>query len=137
MIFSYPAHEISSLRQKIVNNTSLDENTHIRFLLTIIKCDKDTDESITQLAANLVQQVRNRQSEQRGILAFIRQYNLSTEEGVVLMCLAEALLRIPDAATANKLIKDKLSSTNWQQHLGESHSLFVNASTWGLMLSVN
>jgi RHH-type transcriptional regulator, proline utilization regulon repressor / proline dehydrogenase / delta 1-pyrroline-5-carboxylate dehydrogenase len=54
---------------------------------------------------------------------------------VVLMCLAEALLRIPDAATADRLIADKLASADWEEHLGTSESLFVNASTWGLMLT--
>ncbi|MFV1985452.1 MAG: bifunctional proline dehydrogenase/L-glutamate gamma-semialdehyde dehydrogenase PutA, partial [Thiohalomonadales bacterium] len=135
MIFPYPVRKISSKRQKIVDTYTLDENTYIDYLLHKIKSDFSTEKSIEKLATNLVQQVRDRQSEQHGILAFIRLYNLSTEEGVVLMCLAEALLRIPDTATANKLIKDKLSSTNWEQHLGESNSLFVNASTWGLMLS--
>ncbi|MFV2059074.1 MAG: proline dehydrogenase family protein, partial [Gammaproteobacteria bacterium] len=135
MVFPHPLNEISSLRQKIVNNTAVDENTHINYLLSIIKQNKTSDIAIQQLSSSLVQQVRDRQLEQHGMLAFIRQYNLSTEEGVVLMCLAEALLRIPDAATANKLIKDKLTSSDWRQHLGASHSLFVNASTWGLMLT--
>src|SRR6185436_19086238 len=60
---------------------------------------------------------------------------LTTEEGVVLMCLAEALLRVPDAETADKLIKDKVGTARWEKHLGQSPSLFVNASTWGLMLT--
>ncbi|MEN1728099.1 MAG: bifunctional proline dehydrogenase/L-glutamate gamma-semialdehyde dehydrogenase PutA, partial [Pseudomonadota bacterium] len=63
------------------------------------------------------------------------EYDLSSEEGVVLMCLAEALLRIPDNDTAEKLISDKLSDADWESHLGKSDSLFVNASTWGLMLT--
>jgi len=135
MIFSSSIQDISPLRQKIVDHTVMDENKYLDYLLQAINPDSTSKPAIEKLAGYLVQQVRQRQAEQRGILVFIRQYNLSTEEGVVLMCLAEALLRIPDAATANKLIKDKLSNTNWEQHLGESHSLFVNASTWGLMLS--
>jgi RHH-type proline utilization regulon transcriptional repressor/proline dehydrogenase/delta 1-pyrroline-5-carboxylate dehydrogenase len=67
--------------------------------------------------------------------AFMQEYDLSSEEGVVLMCLAEALLRIPDSDTAEKLIADKLADANWEAHLGKSSSLFVNASTWGLMLT--
>ena len=66
---------------------------------------------------------------------FLQQYDLSSEEGVLLMCIAEALLRIPDGATADKLIADKITSAQWKDHLGESDSLFVNASTWGLMLT--
>ncbi len=58
-----------------------------------------------------------------------------SEEGVVLMCLAEALLRIPDAGTADKLIADKIGGKDWEGHLGQSGSLFVNASAWGLMLT--
>jgi RHH-type proline utilization regulon transcriptional repressor/proline dehydrogenase/delta 1-pyrroline-5-carboxylate dehydrogenase len=135
MTFNNPLNSYSSVRQQIVENYTLEENNYIEYLLSSIKINKVTETAITDLAAKLVQNVRNRHSDQKGILAFIRQYNLSTEEGVVLMCLAEALLRIPDAATADKLIKDKLRLSNWQQYLGESDSLFVNASTWGLMLS--
>ena len=75
------------------------------------------------------------QSKDGGIDAFLQQYDLSSEEGVLLMCIAEALLRIPDADTADKLIADKITSAQWKDHLGESDSLFVNASTWGLMLT--
>ena len=67
--------------------------------------------------------------------AFLQQYDLSSEGGVLLMCIAEALLWIPDAATADRLIADKITSANWEDHLGESDSLFVNASIWGLMLT--
>ncbi|HEY7765442.1 MAG TPA: bifunctional proline dehydrogenase/L-glutamate gamma-semialdehyde dehydrogenase PutA, partial [Aestuariivirgaceae bacterium] len=74
-------------------------------------------------------------SVQGGIDAFMHEYSLSSEEGVVLMCLAEALLRIPDADTADKLIADKLGGKDWQKHVGHSESLFVNASAWGLMLT--
>ena len=63
------------------------------------------------------------------------KYDLSSQEGVVLMCLAEALLRVPDKETADKLIADKLLAGNWREHLGTSESAFVNASTWGLMLT--
>ena len=70
-----------------------------------------------------------------GIEAFLQQYDLSSEEGVLLMCIAEALLRIPDADTADRLIADKITSANWQSHIGTSDSVFVNASTWGLMLT--
>jgi RHH-type proline utilization regulon transcriptional repressor/proline dehydrogenase/delta 1-pyrroline-5-carboxylate dehydrogenase len=65
----------------------------------------------------------------------MQEYALSTQEGVVLMCLAESLLRVPDAATADKLIRDKIGSGNWDSHKGQSDSSFVNASTWALMLT--
>jgi RHH-type proline utilization regulon transcriptional repressor/proline dehydrogenase/delta 1-pyrroline-5-carboxylate dehydrogenase len=67
--------------------------------------------------------------------AFMREYDLSSEEGVILMCLAEALLRIPDNDTAEALISDKLAEADWEAHLGKSSSVFVNAGTWGLMLT--
>ena len=70
-----------------------------------------------------------------GLDAFLREYHLGSREGVILMCLAEALLRIPDAETADRLIADKIPSGDWEDHLGDSDSLFVNASTWGLMLT--
>ena len=88
-------------------------------------------EKILETAAQLVQAVRRNTAKEGGIDAFLQQYDLSSEEGVLLMCIAEALLRIPDADTADKLIADKITSANWSDHLGESDSLFVNASTWG------
>ena len=73
--------------------------------------------------------------DQGAIEAFMRQYDLGSEEGVLLMCVAEALLRIPDQDTADKLIRDKLGEADWKRHLGQSDSVLVNASTWGLMLT--
>lgn len=92
-------------------------------------------ESIRKTAAELVTLVRKHAANEGGLDAFLQQYDLSSEEGVLLMCIAEALLRIPDADTADRLIADKITSASWKDHLGESDSLFVNASTWGLMLT--
>jgi RHH-type proline utilization regulon transcriptional repressor/proline dehydrogenase/delta 1-pyrroline-5-carboxylate dehydrogenase len=86
-------------------------------------------------AAALVEAIRRRQQDVGGVDALLRAYDLSSGEGIVLMCLAEALLRIPDADTADRLIADKLGSADWQSHLGKSDSLFVNASTWALLLT--
>ncbi len=86
-------------------------------------------------ASELVARVRARADQQTAVESFMRQYDLSSEEGVLLMCVAEALLRIPDTATADKLIRDKLGDADWKKHLGTSDSVFVNASTWGLMLT--
>ncbi len=135
MIFQFPINDYSTERQAILKNYAVDENVYVDYLLSLINSSESSLQSIQQLATDLVLDVRARHDEQQGVLAFIRQYNLSTEEGIVLMCLAEALLRIPDSATANKLIRDKLSQTNWQHYLGESDSAFVNAATWGLLLS--
>jgi len=83
----------------------------------------------------LVQAVREARPTGSGLDAFLREYHLASPEGVILMCLAEALLRIPDAHTADRLIADKIAAGSWEDHLGDSESLFVNASTWGLMLT--
>ncbi len=92
-------------------------------------------EKIQNTAAQLVRAVRKNTKNDGGIEAFLKQYDLSSDEGVLLMCIAEALLRIPDADTADRLIADKITSAKWKDHLGASNSLFVNASTWGLMLT--
>ena len=85
------------------------------------------------LAIDLIEGARAHKAS--GIDAFLQQYGLDTEEGIALMCLAEALLRVPDAATADALIRDKLGSIDWSEHLGESGSTFVNAATFSLMLT--
>ena len=90
---------------------------------------------VRAIASRLVADVRANRTTQGGIDAFMQEYSLSSEEGVVLMCLAEALLRIPDANTADKLIADKLGGKDWERHIGKSESVFVNASAWGLMLT--
>jgi len=114
---------------------ALDETNHVRFLLGQIGLDAKARERITADAVKLVNLVRERAADAGAMEAFMREYDLSSEEGVVLMCLAEALLRIPDNDTAEQLISDKLAEANWEAHLGKSESLFVNASTWGLMLT--
>jgi RHH-type proline utilization regulon transcriptional repressor/proline dehydrogenase/delta 1-pyrroline-5-carboxylate dehydrogenase len=86
-------------------------------------------------ARELAQRVRDARGDRLGVEAFLHEYGLSTPEGVMLMCLAEALLRIPDPETADRLIRDKLAAGDWAGHLGRSGSLLVNASTWGLMLT--
>ena len=86
-------------------------------------------------ATDLVARVRAKASQQSAVESFMREYDLSSEEGVLLMCVAEALLRIPDKTTADKLISDKLGEANWESHLGRSDSVLVNAGTWGLMLT--
>ena len=83
----------------------------------------------------LVQAVRSARGSGGALDAFLREYSLASREGVILMCLAEALLRIPDGETADRLIADKIPSGAWDDHLGDSDSLLVNASTWGLMLT--
>ncbi|MEO7433515.1 MAG: bifunctional proline dehydrogenase/L-glutamate gamma-semialdehyde dehydrogenase PutA [Dokdonella sp.] len=114
---------------------SCDETQAIDALLaqaTLAPVERDV---VLTRAAELVARVRGRAAQQSAVESFMRQYDLSSEEGVLLMCVAEALLRIPDGATADKLIRDKLGEANWKKHIGGSESVLVNASTWGLMLT--
>jgi len=96
--------------------------------------DAETRRRIVVHAASLVERIRH---EARPSLmdVFLAEYGLSTDEGVALMCLAEALLRVPDAATIDALIEDKIAPSDWSRHAGHSSSPLVNASTWGLMLT--
>ncbi len=113
----------------------MDEAKHVRFLLEQVRLDTGQRENIRDNALDLVKRVRERSRDAGVMEAFMREYDLSSEEGVILMCLAEALLRIPDNDTAEMLISDKLSDADWESHLGKSSSVFVNAGTWGLMLT--
>jgi RHH-type proline utilization regulon transcriptional repressor/proline dehydrogenase/delta 1-pyrroline-5-carboxylate dehydrogenase len=94
----------------------------------------DEANRIRTLARSLVAKLRGK-TRSSGVEGLIHEYSLSSQEGVALMCLAEALLRIPDAATRDALIRDKLSPGDWRAHVGQSPSLFVNAATWGLVLT--
>jgi len=123
-----PLGEIS--RRYLASEADLVEE-----LIEIADTGSDHRPAIQVTAADLVRAVRKRSAREGGIDAFLQQYDLSSKEGVLLMCIAEALLRIPDADTADRLIADKVTSANWKDHLGASDSLFVNASTWGLMLT--
>ncbi|WP_439895728.1 proline dehydrogenase family protein, partial [Sodalis-like endosymbiont of Proechinophthirus fluctus] len=93
-------------------------------------------QSIQTLAGKLAQQLRHQKrsgGRMRMVQDLLQEFSLSSQEGVALMCLAEALLRIPDKATRGALIRDKISNGNWKIHLGRSRSLFVNATTWSLL----
>ena len=112
-----------------------DEEELVRELAEAADPGDGAREKIQDTAAQLVRAVRRHKAKEGGIDAFLQQYDLSSEEGVLLMCIAEALLRIPDADTADRLIADKITSAQWKDHIGVSDSMFVNASTWGLMLT--
>ena len=123
------------LRAAITAGWVRDEADHVRELLVAARQPEADRAAIQATAADLVRRVRARAQDQGAIEAFMRQYDLGSEEGVLLMCVAEALLRIPDQDTADKLIRDKLGDADWKRHLGQSDSVLVNASTWGLMLT--
>ncbi len=135
MIWPHDNQYADPLRRRICEAYLDDETAVVTALLEQARLDDVSQRRVRDLAAYLVEQVRSRDAQSGVMEAFVQEYDLSTPEGVVLMCLAEALLRIPDAATADQLIQDKLGGGNWAAHLGHSDSLLVNASTWGLMLS--
>jgi RHH-type transcriptional regulator, proline utilization regulon repressor / proline dehydrogenase / delta 1-pyrroline-5-carboxylate dehydrogenase len=112
-----------------------DEHRLVGGLIERAVYTEDERRRTAEIARRLVQDARADQAQHGGIDAFMREYGLSSEEGIILMCLAEALLRIPDAETADAFIAEKISHGNWDKHRGHSDSLFVNASTWGLMLT--
>ncbi len=125
----------SAARAAITAGWVRDETEHVRALLVQARLPDADRDAAQATAADLVRRVRGRAQDQGAIEAFMRQYDLGSEEGVLLMCVAEALLRIPDPGTADKLIRDKLGEADWRRHMGQSDSMLVNASTWGLMLT--
>jgi RHH-type transcriptional regulator, proline utilization regulon repressor / proline dehydrogenase / delta 1-pyrroline-5-carboxylate dehydrogenase len=135
MIFTEPLPQPDPLRARLRAHYRADETGVVQTLLAQAELPADLQDRIAARARQLVRKVRENRVGQGGIDAFMHAYELSSKEGVVLMCLAEALLRIPDPETANMLIKDKLRDADFSAHLGESDSIFVNASTWALMLT--
>ncbi|MEO1470772.1 MAG: proline dehydrogenase family protein, partial [Pseudomonadota bacterium] len=113
---------------------ALGEGEIVRALKGRIALTPDDRAQVTAHGARMVAQVREETSPTM-MEAFLAEYGLSTEEGVGLMCLAEALLRVPDAETIDELIQDKIAPSEWSAHLGHSSSPLVNASTWALMLT--
>ena len=134
-VFERAPLALKPLRAAINELYLADETRCVDALLQQAKLDAAARARIYRRATELVQAVRAHRKPKGGVEEFLRQYDLSSQEGMVLMCLAEALLRIPDADTADKLIRDKIVTGKWEEHLGASPSTFVNASTWGLMLT--
>ncbi|NNC97409.1 MAG: bifunctional proline dehydrogenase/L-glutamate gamma-semialdehyde dehydrogenase PutA, partial [Gammaproteobacteria bacterium] len=134
-VFSPDAPEFNSSMVQMSAYYHKKETEVVNEMMALAKLPDSARQRVQARARLLVDAVRKNQSKKSGIEAFLQQYDLSSEEGIILMCLAEALLRIPDSHTADKLIRDKLSEANWDQYLGTSDSWFVNASTWGLMLT--
>ena len=112
-----------------------DEGKLVETLIDRARVGENEQREIARLAERLVRAARARRSESGGVDSFLHEYRLSSREGVLLLCLAEALLRIPDAATADRLIAGTIGGGDWARHLGQSNSLLVNASTYGLMLT--
>ena len=126
------AEKAPTLRAQIQKHYLCDEQDYVQELLDTFP--ETQDETFTQSVTDLIEVIR--QYNSHSILhQLLQEYDLSTDEGITLMCLAEALIRVPDRATANDLLIDKLSERGWQHHLNKSDSFWVNAASWGLALS--
>ncbi len=123
------------LRSCIRQHTHADEAECVARLITESSVDEVARDEILAQGRNFVQGCREDADLAGSLDVFMQEFSLSSKEGVALMCLAESLLRVPDAETADDLIAEKILSGDWSDHLGQSDSLFVNASTWGLMLT--
>lgn len=129
----FPKYDV--LRQAVAGAYHQDETDCVARLLKSLDFTAENEQKIKMLATELINAVRNKTEEISGVEALITYYDLSTNEGIMLMCIAEALLRIPDKETQNRLIYDKLTSADWEAHLGKSQFAFVNMATWGLALT--
>ena len=135
LVFPNPLPSQSALRSAIGAAHRRGEDEAVAAILTAAEISPESRDRIAATARRLVEAVRRERLGKGGLDAFLQEYALSSPEGVALMCLAEALLRIPDSETVDRLIRDKITAADWQRHLGHSGSLFVNASTWALMLT--
>jgi len=134
-LFAARASDIPLQGAAITPQYLADESEAVRGLAAQAALPERQAARIDEAARRLVTRVRERNRELGGLDAFMSEYDLSSQEGVVLMCLAESLLRIPDSETADRLIADKLGDADFRRHVGASESVFVNAATWGLMLT--
>ncbi|MDP3559819.1 MAG: bifunctional proline dehydrogenase/L-glutamate gamma-semialdehyde dehydrogenase PutA [Legionellaceae bacterium] len=125
----------TDLRAAIEAVYRADESVLVNKLMQQALIAPDILQKIQMRATDLMDKVRVGRKKNMGIDTFLSQYSLSSSEGIALMCLAEALLRVPDSETMDSLIKDKLAKANWESHRGQSESFFVNATTWALMLT--
>ncbi len=125
---------MSKHRTDFRNAKPVDEDTALKGLIDASSIDKPLRERISQRGIELVERIRER-GDTGMMELFLSEYGLSTDEGVALMCLAEALLRVPDDETIDALIEDKIAPSEWGKHLGQSHSSLVNASTWALFVT--
>ena len=125
---------MTDTRHMIDAATYADEAETLTRLIATADLSQNARARICRRGADLVRDIRNQSSP--GLMeVFLAEYGLSTDEGIALMCLAEALLRVPDAETIDALIEDKIAPSDWGKHMGHSTSPLVNASTWALMLT--
>ncbi|SDM01908.1 L-proline dehydrogenase /delta-1-pyrroline-5-carboxylate dehydrogenase [Modicisalibacter muralis] len=124
-----------TLLKRVSEHYIVDEDSFVGEFVDFLQAGEEDFKRVAAKTAELVREVRDMDTAVDSIDELLQQYSLDTHEGLMLMCLAEAMLRIPDKATADALIEDKLGPADWKSHLGQSESWFVNASTWGLLMT--
>ncbi|MEQ5820871.1 bifunctional proline dehydrogenase/L-glutamate gamma-semialdehyde dehydrogenase PutA [Halomonas sp. SCS19] len=127
--------DLDTLFARISDHYVVEEDAFVSELIKLIDGKDEHIERVADKTASLVREVREMDTAVDTIDELLQQYSLDTHEGLMLMCLAEAMLRIPDKATADALIEDRLGPADWKAHLGKSESWMVNASTWGLLMT--
>ncbi len=132
--FAPPVRPQTELRRAITDAYRRPENECVAALLEQATLPGESRSAIRATARRLIEALRAKHKG-TGVEGLVHEYSLSSQEGVALMCLAEALLRIPDTATRDALIRDKISHGDWKSHVGGGRSLFVNAATWGLVVT--
>lgn len=132
---SFAKQDKNTFWEAITASHQADEADYLKELIELARPSAQERERTRRIATELVTQVREQDDAVHMIDALLQEYSLDTQEGILLMCLAEALMRIPDKETADALIRDKMSAAQWDRHLGRSESTLVNASTWGLLLT--
>ncbi|MFC5305596.1 trifunctional transcriptional regulator/proline dehydrogenase/L-glutamate gamma-semialdehyde dehydrogenase [Azospirillum picis] len=132
--FAPALRQPTALRQAITDAYRRPEPDCVAWLVEQAALPGEVTAAAAKTARSLIAALRAK-PQGRGVEGLIHEYSLSSQEGVALMCLAEALLRIPDRATRDALIRDKIAGGDWRSHLGNSPSLFVNAATWGLLVT--
>lgn len=126
---------LADLRQRIVAATDLEEEIVVQALMREAQLEPAALKQAQTLAARLAEGVREARIGAAGVDLLTQEFSLDSREGIALMCLAEAMLRIPDTDTRNRLIRDKIVDGDWRSHVGNSPSLFVNATAWGLFIT--
>ena len=134
LAFAQDLQPQSVLRARITAAYRVPEPDCVPVLCAEARLPAETTERAQATARKLVEDLRAK-TRRGGVEGLLQEYSLSSQEGVALMCLAEALLRIPDRATRDALIRDKIALGDWSSHLGQSPSMFVNAATWGLVVT--
>lgn len=126
---------LEPLRQAMAQAYRRDEQEAVSWLLNHLQILPEWFDETDKKARQLVAGIKAKKASASGVDAFMQAFSLSSEEGIALMCLAEALLRIPDRQTADRLIADKMTKGSWRHYLGGSASVFVNVAAWGLLVS--